>query len=153
MRRFAHLKTNERPFYHFYGRFRDGYLEDLEGGWNYYCQVLNDLKFEVNAFVMMTNHFHGVLRLQGQQIEDLRKAFPDLEGGLQLIRITNSKALRETLIYVYKNPVKAGIVERELDFEYSTYFQTLRPKEHSGLIQLSNFKDPLHLILRPNLPN
>ncbi len=128
--------------------------------WNQLSRMFNemhcDLEFELNAFVLMSNHFHGVVRIARSKTENWNSLLESrcrltLEDQVYLIRIEHIKSLRETLLYIYKNPVEAGIAESALEFRYSTYRQIISPNSNLDLVKIERLNDPLHLILRPIL--
>ena len=162
-------------YYHFYGRF-PAQLDFAGFGLNsvrqdfLWLRISNIIKqvcekepASIGAFVLMNNHFHGILRVQRERRFHWTVAFEQhckdhffefeedlrLEEGVHLIQINNYKVLKETIRYIYKNPVQAGLCQRAIDYPYSTFRQILRPHTETELRPISPIEDPLCLILNP----
>lgn len=159
------FNSREIKYYHFYGRFSTRIHQDsLWLSLSSIVEKVCEQEFAmIGAFVLMNNHFHGILRIDSkcrfQWIvafeQHCREQFAEMENdfqfdeGIHLIQINNYKILKDTIRYIYKNPVQAGICQRAIDYPYSTFRQILLPHENADLKPITPIEDPLCLILNP----
>lgn len=107
------------------------------------AQVTRDYDFEVTAFVLMSNHFHMIGRTplaniseimhwyMGKVARDIRKYGNRINetfaGRHYKCILQTENSLRNTYKYCYRNPVRAGIVERVEDYPFSTLRSLIAP--------------------------
>jgi hypothetical protein len=160
MRQFRNTTSLRSCFYHFYARFANGQQRNAVETWNSLAEAITkNLKLnggELNAFLLMGNHFHGVVQIEPSVEDFWRQEFTALcpipiEEKLYMILSENHSVLIKTLKYIYLNPVEAGLAKTALEFPFSTCREILRPKANPELRKLGIVHDPLHLIHRSNI--
>ena len=102
----------------------------------------------VFAFCLMPNHFHFLLRQDGdipvyQIFNDLNNSYvqyynykysrkgPLYQGSLKHKRIKNDNYLISLCQYIHFNPQKAGLVDNLLDWKYSNYLEWIGKRDGS----------------------
>lgn len=136
--------------------------------WTVFSNQLNEItskyKAAIHAFVLMDNHYH--LILSTNEKFDLGKVMCEMQKNVS--RIVNSKTLRTNHVfggpfkgslienseyyfnvfkYVFRNPVESKLVERVLQYEFSSLF-------HSNLIKISRPNNGIdHLVPYSGLEN
>jgi len=135
------IRSNIHP-YHITARCnnREEFHCGKEFAWGVFCYYLNEItelhELKVHSFVMMPNHFHLLL---STPLQDLDLVMHKLM--LSVTKTMNSKAGRTGRVfgaryhwsmvstmghydhvqkYIYRNPVKAKIVECVEDYQFST---------------------------------
>ena len=107
---------------------------------------LKDSNINILAYCIMNNHAHFLI--YSEKIEYLGKYMQKINTSYshyynkvqkrvgyvfrdryQSQEILNEKQLYNCLVYIHKNPVKAGIVDRIEDYEYSSYREFFSNKE------------------------
>ena len=97
----------------------------------------NERKFALHGFVVMPNHLHVLITLEHST--SVEKAAQFIKGGFSFrakreigasqevwhrgfseLRVYSEAALRTRLNYMHLNPVRAGLVVRAEDWEYSS---------------------------------
>ena len=101
-------------------------------------------KFKVHDFVVMRNHVHFMVTVDGQM--SLEKAVQLVKGnfsfrakkelgfmgeiwqrGFSDVRITDEKSFRVHQDYIYENPVKAGLASAPEEYRHgSAYLKALK---------------------------
>lgn len=151
------IRSQEFP-YHVTARAnnREIFPLPLEQVWTTLCKevVFSRYHFaiEVQALVLMPNHFHMILTTPEQDIGVVMESFMKnitlflnlksgrsgrIFGGPYYPSIIQSDLyFSQAYKYVYRNPIKAGIVRRVEDYSFSTL---------PGLLGLAHLPFPLHL--------
>jgi REP element-mobilizing transposase RayT len=100
-------------------------------------EAADRLKLDVFAFVLMDNHYHLLLRTN---LGNLSKAMQWLgltyarrlnnrlkrsghlfQGRFKAILVENEAYMTELSCYIHRNPLRAGMVRRLIDFRWSSY--------------------------------
>ncbi len=128
---------------------------DLDFVWDVFSTNLNHINsgfsVKVHAFVLMPNHFHLLLTTPGDDLGVVMKWF--MAAITKTINTYSGRTGRvfgaryhwsliqdmnyfdTALKYVYRNPVKAGIVDRAEDFAYSTLGHALGRSKSEFLVE------------------
>ena len=93
-------------------------------------------KIEIHCFVLMTNHFHMIIRTPNSNLDTFMKYFMrnlsrDIERESHTINqkfggryfsavINNNQYYSSAYKYVYRNPVEAGLSDKVENYPYST---------------------------------
>ena len=129
-------------YYHLYNRGnnrqkiffeRENYLFFLRRFRHYL--VTNTL--DVNAYCLMPNHYHFLVHLRKEDFSQKMQAFTlsytkainkryrrcgsIFQGRFQAILVDSDSYLLHLSRYIHLNPVKAGLVKRPEDWEFSSY--------------------------------
>lgn len=122
------------------------HLFEGESDFNYFLEGLQHLKseieFEIHAYCLMNNHVHLLIR--EKQVGDISLIMKRLltkyamyfnrkyqrNGALiasryKSIPVTVDEYFIPLLRYIHQNPVKAGMIEKMEDYEYSSYREYL----------------------------
>lgn len=114
------------------------------------------------AFCVMDNHTH--LLVYTNEIQELSKMMSKINTSYAIYynkmmdrvgyvfknryytqQIMDLKHLFNTLVYIHRNPVKAGIVENEMDYKFSSYKDYIKNNISEDVINLVfNSKDYLN---------
>jgi putative transposase len=103
---------------------------------------IRQLKITVIAYCLMSNHFHFILRQDGQtKISDFMQAVFHkysmsfnqshnhsgtlFEGPFRAILIDKDEYLLHLCRYIHRNPLEAGIVKQPEQWPYSNYLEFL----------------------------
>jgi putative transposase len=111
-------------------------------------------KFEIHDFVVMPNHVHILLTIQGDV--GLEKTMQLIKGGFSFrakrelgfmgeiwqrgfsdVRIADESSFQNHRVYIDNNPVKSGLVNTPEDYPYGTAFLKMR-KESGAKAQLDS---------------
>jgi putative transposase len=108
------------------------------------CIAHEKNKVEVISFVLMSNHYHMILRTPDSNIDrfmhDFNTAFSKniklknnnrnriFGGRYHWCLIKSTQYFANTYRYVYQNPLRAKLVNRSEDYPYSTLFYIARSK-------------------------
>lgn len=121
---------------------------------------------QINAFVLMGNHFHLLLMEEiskitiscerlAKHVEDAFEGFtgderPVFDSTPDQFLISDHKHLRQVYRYIYQNPVKAGVARRAENYRYSTLGPLLgRQNDLSPMPVMDTFGiiyDPIRLL-------
>ena len=129
-------------FYHTFSRGnerRDVFYDDTDRAHFSGLLGLMAERFEIEpwAYVLMPNHYHLVLRTLrpnlSRAMQWLGVAYTNwfnarhdrnghlFQGRFKAVVIEDEAYLRRLLLYVHRNPVRAGLVERLADYPWSSY--------------------------------
>ena len=132
----------EDTFYHVLNRgnerravFRD--VQDCEGFLSRLGRCSQRFSLAVYAYVLMGNHYHLLVRTReanlsaaiqwlGVSYSTWHNARHDRSGHLfqgrfKSFLITEDSYLHRLLLYIHRNPLRAGLVERLADYPWSSY--------------------------------
>lgn len=136
------IYTHEFP-YHVYARSnnREWFYLPINETWDIFVSELNrtftEYKMSLHAFVLMSNHYHMLVTADpsyslGEAMCELQKSVSRrinkvaersnhvFGGPYKAALIKNSKDFSDVLKYIYRNPVKAGMVDLVEKHPYST---------------------------------
>ena len=108
-------------------------------------QLLTDFPIAVLAYCLMPNHYHFVLRQEGETsistfIQRLFQAYtqafniqqgrrgPLCEGRFRHVHVDQDEYLLHLCRYVHLNPVSAGLVAQPSDWPYSNYLEWIEAR-------------------------
>lgn len=132
----------EGAYYHVLSRGNEGraiFYDD--GDKNLFLETVGEMsaRFEVDvfAFVLMTNHYHLLVRTN---LSNLSRAMQWVglthtrrfnnrhgrsghlfQGRFKSIVVENEAYVLELSCYIHRNPVRAGMVKRLMDYKWSSY--------------------------------
>ena len=132
----------EGALYHLMSRGNHGqdiYLNDADR--NLFLETLSEMseRFEVDifAYVLMPNHYHLLVRTNRANLKKSMQWFGTaytlrfnnrnlkkghlFQGRYKSILIQNDAYLTQLSCYIHRNPLKAGIVRRLVDYKWSSY--------------------------------
>ncbi len=138
------MKFEKDRFYHIYNRGinsenifkeRENYIYFLK---KYKLRFLN--KFDTIAYCLMPNHFHFLIQVKADEIENLSLEFGIfLRSYTQAINkrfkrtgslfqqhskaklVDDEKYFLTLVIYIHQNPIRAKLVDKSEDWEFSSY--------------------------------
>jgi hypothetical protein len=153
------FKSKELQILHFFGH-ADGYFCEIrtqEKLWSDFAEIFKGLQtpHSLEAFLLMSNHFHGVLTLTKLHQTPWVQEFCDqLEQcqmrvllPLGLKKIESKKAYFEVIKYIFRNPVESRLSKTPFDYEFSSLFELMgRSKQ-----KIFNIKDRSGIITNPFL--
>ncbi len=141
MPRTRRVNNTDYP-YHINAKTNDGlpFPCDLQDAWEIYCNALwfysRIFQVRILAFVMMSNHFHLLISTPNGNLSEFMKQFMKrTSDDIRAIRgiknhlygdryfpslVKNQNYFQNVLKYVYQNPVKAGICDSVLQYDYTT---------------------------------
>ena len=110
---------------------------------DYAVRFANDYGVSIIALCLMPNHFHLIIRLdEGGDLSGfmcrlchafsmrsnraLDRKGTAFEGRFKAKRVTDDVYFRRLCMYVHANPVKGGLVEHPMQWQYSSYSSTVR---------------------------
>ncbi|MDA3895087.1 MAG: transposase [Desulfobacteraceae bacterium] len=158
----------EGAYYHLMSRGNDGqdiYLSDEDR--RLFLETLAEMasRFEVDifAYVLMSNHYHLLVQTR---LANLKKAMQWMgstytrrfnnchgktghlfQGRYKSILVQNDAYVMQLSCYIHRNPLRAGIVNRLIDYPWSSYgvyaYDQKRPEWLSTELILSYFKNPI----------
>lgn len=165
------IYTHEFP-YHVYARSnnREWFYLPLADTWDIFVFEINRIfaiyKVSLHAFVLMSNHYHMLLSASpeyqlGEVMRELQKSVSRrinkqagrsnhvFGGPYKASLIRSNDHYLEIFKYIYRNPVKAGIVQQPEFYPYSSLH------EKNPIVLVSNVKVefPLDLHLWLNTPS
>ena len=132
----------EGALYHLMSRGNDGqdiYLNDDDR--NLFLETISEMseRFEVNifAYVLMSNHYHLLVRTKRANLKKAMQWFGTtytrrfnnrnfkkghlFQGRYKSILVQNDAYLMQLSCYIHRNPLRAGIVRRLIDYKWSSY--------------------------------
>jgi REP element-mobilizing transposase RayT len=132
----------EGASYHLMSRGNDGqdiYLNDDDR--NLFLETISEMseRFEVNifAYVLMSNHYHLLVRTKRANLKKAMQWFGTtytrrfnnrnfkkghlFQGRYKSILVQNDAYLMQLSCYIHRNPLRAGIVRRLIDYKWSSY--------------------------------
>lgn len=108
--------------------------------------IVKNLDIEILAYCIMSNHVHILIKVE--KIEEMSKFMHDVNSAYgkyynyindrvgfvfrnryKTQPILNEEHLKSCVVYIHKNPVKAGMVKQEKDYKYSSYNEYLHDKK------------------------
>jgi REP element-mobilizing transposase RayT len=164
----------EGAFYHLLSRGNDGKsIFSDETDRVRFISLLGDLseRFEVNifAYTLMPNHYHLLLQTRRANLSKAMQWFGTtytrhynnknscrghlFQGRYKSILVENDAYLVRLLCYIHRNPLRAGLVKRLIQYRWSSYPVYAYGKDHPEWLQThlilsqSAAKDP-HLAYR-----
>lgn len=123
-----------------------------------YIKLLNRVVEEFNStkilvYCIMDNHAH--LLIYTENVQELSKIMSRVNTSYGIFyngtknrvgyvfrnryytqEIMNENHLFNTVVYIHKNPVKAKIVEKEMDYKYSSYNNYIQNKVNKEIVKL-----------------
>lgn len=157
------IYTHEFP-YHVCARSnnKEWFYLPTDEVWEIFVSEINRLftgyKCSLHAFVLMSNHYHMLVTVDpnhnlGEVMRELQKSVSRrinqraqrinhvFGGPYKAALIRSENDFLEVLKYVYRNPVKAGIVERVEFYKYSTLVnKDMRLSLQSNMFKIENPK-------------
>jgi putative transposase len=132
----------EGALYHLMSRGNNGqdiYLNDDDR--NLFLETIKEMseRFEVDifAYVLMSNHYHLLVRTNRANIKKAMQWFGTtytrrfnnrnfkkghlFQGRYKSILVQNNAYLMQLSCYIHRNPLRAGIVRRLIDYKWSSY--------------------------------
>ena len=132
----------EGALYHLMSRGNDGqdiYLNDADR--NLFLETISEMseRFEVDifAYVLMSNHYHLLVRTNRANLKKAMQWFGTtytrrfnnrnlksghlFQGRYKSILVQNDAYLMQLSCYIHRNPLRAGIVRRLIDYKWSSY--------------------------------
>jgi REP element-mobilizing transposase RayT len=113
---------------------------------------------DIVAYCLMPNHYHLLVYLRSDNLSDRMQAFilsytkainqrygrcgSLFQGRFQAIWVDTEEYLLHLSRYIHLNPVKAGLVERPEDWEFSSYRDYLELRQ-GQLLSISKFRKEL----------
>jgi REP element-mobilizing transposase RayT len=155
----------EGALYHLMSRGNDGqdiYLNDDDR--NLFLETISEMseRFEVDIFsyVLMSNHYHLLVRTNRANLKKAMQWFGTtytrrfnnrnfkkghlFQGRYKSILVQNDAYLMQLSCYIHRNPLRAGIVRRLIDYKWSSYpiyaYGKKGPEWLSSQVILSYFK-------------
>jgi putative transposase len=155
----------EGALYHLMSRGNDGqdiYLNDDDR--NLFLETISEMseRFEVDifAYVLMSNHYHLLVRTNRANLKKAMQWFGTtytrrfnnrnfkkghlFQGRYKSILVQNDAYLMQLSCYIHRNPLRAGIVRRLIDYKWSSYpiyaYGKKGPEWLSTQVILSYFK-------------
>ena len=129
---------------------------DYESFLKYFKTACTNYKIEIYAYCIMSNHIHLLLKADDDNIPEMFKSFgatfvpkynayhsrtgPMFNGRFYSSPINDDEYLFSVIRYIHFNPLKAGIVEKPEEYEWSSYREYLT---HSGTITDREFIEKL----------
>ena len=132
----------EGALYHLMSRGNDGqdiYLNDDDR--NLFLETISVMseRFEVDifAYVLMSNHYHFLIRTNRANLKKAMQWFGTtytrrfnnrnfkkghlFQGRYKSILVQNDAYLMQLSCYIHRNPLRAGVVKRLIDYKWSSY--------------------------------
>ena len=132
----------EGALYHLMSRGNDGqdiYLNDDDR--KLFLETISEMseRFEVDIFtyVLMSNHYHLLVRTNRANLKKAMQWFGTtytrrfnnrnckkghlFQGRYKSILVQNDAYLMQLSCYIHRNPLRAGIVKRLIDYKWSSY--------------------------------
>jgi putative transposase len=127
---------------------RQQILEDREDN-ERFIKILKDCKrisgYKLYAYCLMGNHIHLIIRVENESLEQIfkricgryvywynakyRRVGHLFQGRFKSEPIEDEGYFLSVLRYIHQNPVKAGLVKKIGDYQYSSYRCYIEPKE------------------------
>lgn len=120
-------------------------------------KLVERFDIEVHAYVLMGNHYHLLLKTKDANLSRAMQWFGTsytrkfnlenstgghlFQGRFKSIIVENDTYLLRLSCYIHRNPVRAGLVERLADYQWSSY----------GFYAYKNKKAPSWLTIKPIL--
>ena len=132
----------EGALYHLMSRGNDGqdiYLNDDDR--NLFLETISEMseRFEIDvfAYVLMSNHYHLLVRTNRANLKKAMQWFGTtytrrfnnrnskkghlFQGRYKSILVQNDAYLMQLSCYIHRNPLRAGMVRRLIDYKWSSY--------------------------------
>lgn len=123
-------------------------LQDYEKMLEMIKQVKRELQYEIYAYCLMTNHAHLFIKEKnaGDIIKIMSKILSQYAGWFnrKYLRrgalfgdrykseaIEDDRYLFSLVRYIHRNPLKAGMISKLEEYEWSSYNDYIKPKENS----------------------
>lgn len=153
------FKSKQLGIFHFFGHADNFFCElrTQEKLWADMASIFKSLQtpHSLEAFLLMSNHFHGVVALKTDhknlwEKEFLNKLKDDQVSVLTPLgfkKIESKKAYFEVLKYIFKNPVESHLSQTPYDYEFSSLFELMGRSK----TKLFDIKDRSGVITNPFL--
>jgi REP element-mobilizing transposase RayT len=149
-------------YYHVYNRGNNRQLIFLER--ENYLYFLRQLQarliskgVDIVAYCLMPNHYHLLVYLQTDDFSKLMQAFALcytkainkrhhqkgslFQGPFNAIRVNSDEYLATLTRYIHLNPVRANLVEKAEEWEFSSYQEYIKLRQ-SNLLSLNEMRSP-----------
>ncbi len=104
---------------------------------NLLCETVERFNFEIYTYVLMTNHYHILLKTKESNLSrgmqwfgatytrryniHHRRSGHLFQGRFKSFLVQNEDYLLRLSCYIHRNPLRAGMVERLRDYKWSSY--------------------------------
>jgi len=128
--------------YHLMSRGNDGqhiYLNDADR--NLFLETISKMserfKMDIFAYVLMSNHYHLLVRTNHANLKKAMQWFGTtytrrfnnrnsksghlFQGRYKSVLVQNNAYITQLSCYIHRNPLRAGIVSRLIDYKWSSY--------------------------------
>jgi hypothetical protein len=153
---FIRYRKSESPIFHWSGRWPEMIsYKEAQVHKHHLVDSAAEAEAHIMAFVLMQTHFHLLVRGEASELNSFWTKFTG-----QYLKQQDSKTsdpfhlwsepirsriqLEETLIYIYRNPVRAGCCARVEDYPFSSLPWFLGQESFASVIY-----DPLYTMLNP----
>ena len=132
----------EGALYHLMSRGNDGqhiYLNDADR--NLFLETISEMskrfKVDIFAYVLMSDHYHLLVRTNRANLKKAMQWFGTaytrrfnnrnlkkghlFQGRYKSILVQNDAYVMQLSCYIHRNPLRAGIVSRLIDYKWSSY--------------------------------
>jgi REP element-mobilizing transposase RayT len=132
----------EGALYHLMSRGNDGqhiYLNDADR--NLFLDTISEMserfKVDIFAYVLMSNNYHLLVRTNRANLKKAMQWFGTtytrrfnnqnlkkghlFQGRYKSILVQNNAYVTQLSCYIHRNPLRAGIVSRLIDYKWSSY--------------------------------
>jgi REP element-mobilizing transposase RayT len=132
----------EGALYHLMSRGNDGqdiYLNDTDR--NFFLDTISEMserfKVDIITYVLMSNHYHLLVRTHRANLKKAMQWFGTtytrrfnnrnskkghlFQGRYKSILVQNNVYVVRLSCYIHRNPLRAGIVSRLIDYKWSSY--------------------------------
>ena len=157
----------EGAFYHLMSRGNNGqdiFITDDDR--HLFLETLSEMSerfdIEIYAYVLMSNHYHLLIRTLRANLKKAMQWFGTtytrrfnnqnvrsghlFQGRYKSILVQDDAYIMQLSCYIHRNPLRAGIVKRLIDFKWSSYPVYAYDRKYPAWLStkriLSYFKDP-----------
>lgn len=132
----------EGALYHLMSRGNDGqhiYLNNADR--NLFLKTVSEMserfKLDILAYVLMSNHYHLLVRTRRANLKKAMQWFGTtytrrfnnrnsksghlFQGRYKSLLVQNDAYVMQLSCYIHRNPLRAGIVNRLIDYQWSSY--------------------------------